>query len=113
MIDSYSFGCLMVNGREYRSDVIVLLHTIVKDWRRVDGHLLQLADIEQYLNPLPNVIVIGTGKFGMMRIAEDLKEHLRSRQVSMNVERTGKAWKTFNHFLRTGEIVAGAFHLTC
>jgi hypothetical protein len=113
VIDSYTFGLMVVDGRGYRSDIIILPHVIVSDWRRQDGHLLQLADIEQYLEALPNLAIVGTGSFGMMRVAEDLEEALRLQAVTMIVERTGKAWKTFNRYLKGGELVAGAFHLTC
>jgi hypothetical protein len=113
VIDDYSFGCITVDGKEYRSDIIILPHTIVPQWRRQEGHLLQLVDIEQHEGSLPRLLVLGTGRFGMMHVAKDLQEWLCSRHITLIAERTGAACKAFNHSLYEGRPVAGAFHLTC
>lgn len=113
MIDSYSFGSMIINGQEYRSDIIVLPGSIVADWRRQNGHLLLFTDIEEYFEVLPNVLVVGTGRFGMMRVDQDLREIFRSQNKSVVAERTHAAWKTFNRYLDAGISEVGAFHLTC
>jgi hypothetical protein len=32
-IDSYEFGRIVIDGREYRADVIILPERVVADWR--------------------------------------------------------------------------------
>ncbi len=45
MINSYRFGKIVVNGRNYSSDVIVFPDRIQGSWWRHKGHELSLKDI--------------------------------------------------------------------
>ena len=112
MIDSYRFGQMVVDGEEFCSDLIILPGRIVPDWWRQDGHLLQPIDLEAYREELPGLLVVGTGKFGMMRLDTSLHEFLARLRVTVIAERTGKAWHIFNDRSQKQEL-AGAFHLTC
>ena len=49
MIDAYGFGRITVDGKKYRSDVIIYPERTVEGWWRVSGHDLCREDIEQIL----------------------------------------------------------------
>ncbi len=113
MIEQYRFGAMVINGSTYNSDVI-LFGTIVKNnWRRIKGHELCVADIDQSIDEFnPGIVIIGTGKFGMMKILPDTESFLQSRQIRLIVQKTGQACETYNRLFQS-ERVLGAFHLTC
>jgi len=113
MIDSYRFGCIVVDGTAYRRDLIVLPSGVVPDWWRQEGHLLQLEDLAPLLPRLPRILVIGTGMFGRLKVAPSVLELLATAGSTPIIERTGIAWQRFNDCLTREEVVAGAFHLTC
>ena len=113
MIDHYQFGKIIINGKSYSSDVIVFGDIVRDEWWRNQGHELCISDIKDAIDEFdPTVVVVGTGKFGMMKILPETESFLESRSIRLIAQKTGKAWKTFNS-LANSEKVLGAFHLTC
>ncbi|EPR37552.1 protein of unknown function DUF498 [Desulfovibrio sp. X2] len=116
MIEAYSFGSMTVDGRVLRRDLLLVGGRVVENWWRGEGHLLTIGDLGAILDapgPLPEVLVVGTGAQGVMRLAKGLAEELGARGMELVAEPTGQAWKTYDSLLRAGRSVAGAFHLTC
>ena len=46
MIENYSFGSITIDGKSYRSDLIIYPDHIDDSWWRVEGHKLCLKDID-------------------------------------------------------------------
>ena len=113
MIDSYSFGEIKVDGVRYTRDLIILPSGVKPNWWRREGHRLCIEDLEEVLEERPEVLVIGTGYSGLMRVPEELIRRLREMGIEVVAQRTGEAWKTYNRLLGEGRRVAAALHLTC
>jgi len=113
MIEDYDFGVMVIGGRRYTRDLILVEDRIYPNWWRKEGHSLCLDDLKVVLNERPDILVIGTGYSGVMEVPKEVVEKLESMGISVIVEPTPKAYKTFNKLLREGKRVAGAFHLTC
>ena len=112
-IESYSFGKMTVPGRTLIRDCQLFHETIVENWRRQQGHFLAMNDLETSLAVTrPRVIVVGTGYFGMMQVAPELIAVMQDRGIRLIVQKTTKAWKTYNE-MYDQENVLGVFHLTC
>jgi hypothetical protein len=111
MIESYSFGRIVVDGKEYRADLKLLPSGITPDWWRQDGHLLQAADMEDVFAAKPRTIVVGTGHDGRMEVARDVRERCREEGITLIELRTGEAVTCYNEL--SGPGTAGLFHLTC
>ena len=111
-IDSYSFGRIVINGKTYTSDVIIYPGTVNSEWWRREGHLLQLADLEEALQAGPDVLVIGTGSFGIMRVPGETVDRITAKGIAVKVERTGKAVEVYNELQGKVTVIA-ALHLTC
>lgn len=111
-IDSYSFGRIVINGKTYTSDVIIYPGKINSAWWRQEGHLLQLADLEEALQAGPDVLVIGTGSYGAMRVPGETVDRISAKGIIVKVERTGTAVEVYNELRGTGTVIA-ALHLTC
>lgn len=63
LIDSYEFGRIAVDGKNYTSDVIIFPDKVLDGWWRKNGHSLHLQDLKKVLEaePKPEVLVVGTG----------------------------------------------------
>ena len=123
MIDSYKFGAIVVNGLRYTSDIIVLPERVIDGWWRKEGHKVCAEDLEEIFNcePKPQVLIVGTGYYGLVKILPEVKDILGSHGIELVAQPTGEACQTFNKLLRHNlsvgksekRVIVGAFHLTC
>ena len=113
MIESYSFGNMIINGKKFSSDLIIFQDIIRENWWRKKGHELCVADIKQAVEDFnPTTLVIGSGKFGMMKVLPETEEYLKAKNIKLIAQKTDDAFSTYNELYRSGKIL-GAFHLTC
>lgn len=112
MIDSYKFGRMVVDGQAYSSDLIIYPDRIDSSWWRNSGHRLSLEDIKEILEEKPEVVVVGTGAYGLMRVDEEVKDYAQSQGIELIVDKTKNAIQKFNK-LAPQKRTIGAFHLTC
>lgn len=113
MIDSYGFGRITINGKRYTNDVIVFSDRVKDNWWRKEGHRLQVEDIETVVKQKPEVLVVGTGCFGLVKIPVETVEFLRSKGVKLIAQKTREACTTYNRLVESGKKVIAALHLTC
>ncbi|MDZ7295312.1 MAG: Mth938-like domain-containing protein [candidate division KSB1 bacterium] len=112
-VESYRFGRIVIDGTAYERDVLVRPGVLDPNWWRKEGHKLQPADIEEVLREdRPEVLVVGTGKYGLMKVAPETKKLLEELGIELVAEHTEGAVETFNS-LEGKKRVVGAFHLTC
>jgi len=112
-IDDYHFGCMVVDGEAYREDVILLPDGVRENWWREQGHSLSVADLAEVFEAAPEVLVVGTGAHGMMRVPEETRRAVEEAGIEPVIECTGDAAGRFNTLAKKDRRVAGAFHLTC
>jgi len=112
MIESYDFGKITINGKRYTTDVIIFPDHVHDSWWRNQGHLLSIEDLREVAQAKPEVLIIGTGYNGYMKVPNEVLGHFTSRSIEVIAEKTGEACKTYNRLASTKRVVA-AFHLTC
>jgi len=114
MIEKYSFGRIIINGKEYRKDVIITTEGVLPNWWRKKGHRLSIEDLEGRINFDLDVLIIGTGYYGIMKVPNEVIEELKKRGVKeVIVKKTKEACEIFNELLNKGVKVVAALHLTC
>jgi hypothetical protein len=111
MIDHYSFGRIVVDGKTYTNDIKIFNNKVKPKWWREEGHRLQLIDMEDVIESKPKTIIVGTGHIGVMKVSEEVREHCRKNGIRLIELFTGEAVKKFNKLAGPG--VIGLFHLTC
>ena len=113
MIDSYDFGQIVINGRCYTSDVIVFPDRVRDSWWRREGHRLHVEDVEGAVQEeKPEVLVVGTGYSGLMKVLPETENYLKSKGIELIVQSTREACETFNRLVKSKRVIA-ALHLTC
>lgn len=113
MIDSYDFGKIVIDGKEYIDDVIIYPTRVDEKWWRRSGHELCLDDIKSVLDERPDVVVVGTGYFGAVKVLQEVKNRLRSEEIELIAQKTSKACETYNNLAREKRRVIATLHLTC
>ena len=113
MIESYSFGKIVIDGVEYTKDLKIIKGKVVPDWWRKSGHRVEIGDVQDILKERPGIVVLGKGKPGLMNPAESLKNLFKENRIELIVESTSKAIQTYNRLYKEGRDVAAGFHLTC
>jgi hypothetical protein len=112
-IENYSFGSIKIDGREYKSDLIIYPGRIDDKWWRREGHLLQMEDLATVLVLKPQVLVVGQGLPGLMMVDGRVEEHCRQNNIEMICLPTAEAVKKFNEAANKKPLVIAALHLTC
>ena len=113
MIENYSFGQILINGKKYNSDLIIFKDYIYDSWWRKEGHNLCIDDIKEIIDEKPDTLIIGTGYYGLMKVPEELIEHIKSSGIKqVIVKKTGEACTEYNKLYKKNNLIA-AFHLTC
>lgn len=113
MIDKFSFGTITVNGQTYNSDIKIIKGDVVQDWWRTSGHTVDVDDVHDILQTKPDILVIGRGAPGYMRVTGALREYAANHGCELIEEKTTTAIDTFNRFVKEGKNVAGGFHVGC
>jgi hypothetical protein len=104
---------MTVKGTRYHQDLKIIRGEVIGNWWRQQGHRLATDDIDDIMKARPQILVIGTGYAGNMRLPDAVRQTLESSQIKVIVQTTGDATATFNRLVAEGKDVAGAFHLTC
>ena len=112
MIDAYSFGQIKVDGRTYRSDVIIYPEKINSFWWRKEGHNLGLDDLQEVIDYRPDFLIIGQRKIGIMKVSPEVHTHMLKKGIRLFIAHTTQAVQKYNELAKTKKVVA-ALHLTC
>ena len=113
-IDTYSFGTIRIDGKDYSSDVVLLGGDVRSSWwREAGGHVYAAEDFGEVLAAAHEVVVLGTGYFGRVKVLDETLAALAEAGSEIVVERTGGAVECYNRFAADGRDVAAALHLTC
>ena len=110
-IDSYRFGQLIVNGQNYTSDVIIFPDR-VKDWWRKTGHQLHPGDLSEVMAAKPEVLIVGTGAFGLVKVLPEVPPSLEAAGIKFIAQPTKEACHTYNQLCHSQKVVA-VLHITC
>jgi hypothetical protein len=103
---------MVVDGERYTKDLILLPDRVIPNWWREQGHRLSVKDLEEVFAAQSEVLVVGTGAHGVMKVPPETRQATREAGVELRIADTDRAWRLYNE-LREKRRTAGAFHLTC
>lgn len=111
-IDSYRFGEIVISGQKYSSDLVIFPDRVRDSWWRKTGHQLCLEDIAEVIAENPEVLLVGTGASGLMKVLPEVEQAAQAQGIRLIVEPTDRACNTYNQLCHSQRLVA-ALHLTC
>lgn len=112
MIENYCFGSFMIDGREYNYDIKIKGEEIIP-WKCIKHHTVTLEDINELLEPKPEILVIGTGDSGLVHVEDEMLKLAESEGIKVIVKPTGEACEEYNKFLGENKKVCAILHNTC
>jgi len=110
-IDGTSFGSITVEGEQYPHDVWILADGSIR--RRNRNHEFTLNEFDFLLKGKPELVIVGTGQSGCVRVDKEAVELAVKQGVKIIDDITPDALKQYNEAANAGRRVAGAFHVTC
>ena len=113
MIEGHSFGSMTISGKRYTSDLKIINGQVFPDWWRKTGHSVAIDEVTDILNAKPDYLIIGSGKFGLMKVSDRLRRCCEECGIQLIIKPSKAAVKIYNKMHADGKNVAGAFHITC
>jgi hypothetical protein len=111
-IESFSFGNIAIEGKNYTTDVIVYPDRVESNWVREEEHRPQISEFADIVKTEPEILIIGTGYAGVLSVPDQIRNYLTSKGIEVHVEKTKQAIEMFN-VLRHKEKVVAVLHITC
>ena len=116
-IESFNFGFIVVDEKQYAGDIIIFTDGTVKERNhgkgRLGSHTISCSEIETLNRERPDVILIGTGVHGMARLARDAERYLTLPELNLSLLPSPLVVKKYNQYVEDGEKVAALIHVTC
>lgn len=112
-IESYSFGLIKIDGKEFRSDLIIYPDHVDDKWWRREGHLLQMEDLTEVFSSKPEILIVGQGLPGLMTVDKNVEEYCRELNIELINLPTPGAVSKYNELANKKPLVIAALHLTC
>jgi hypothetical protein len=116
-IDSFNFGFIVVDEKQYSGDIVILPDGTVKERNpgkgRLGSHTIARSEVEALTKTQPEVILIGTGMQNMARLAHDAEFYMTEPDVNLEIMPSKEVVKKYNQLVEDGEKVAALIHVTC
>lgn len=112
-IDSTKFGEIRVEGETHHSDVYIFWDGEVIETETEVRHQFSTTEFSFLFRKRPEIVIVGTGQYGGLGIAEDVMEFASENDIWLLVLETPKAIQKFNNFVKARRKVAAFIHVTC
>ena len=109
-IDNAYFGSVSIDGRKYNYDLIVSWDGEIAEKDR--KHNISKSELTDILMKEPDVVIVGTGFAGNVKIDPDAEVLAKVEGVELIPLPTQKAVEEFNKLSRRKKAVA-VLHITC
>ncbi len=116
-INKHSFGYITIDNVEYEHDVIIRIDgKVVKRNKQLskkifgNSHKFSKAEAELAFEEGADIIVIGSGHYGELRLTDEARQYFNSKGIEVLLMNTKKAVVKYNEI--DGKVI-GLFHTTC
>ena len=111
MIDSYSFGDIIINGKSHED--IKICNKKIIPWHYIEHHTVTLQDVIEIFETKPNYLVIGIGASGLVTVKQEVIDYAKKHNIKLIIEPTAKAVQEFNKLEKENKKVGAILHATC
>ena len=113
VINSTRFGSVTIDGKIYdrEDNYIVFWDGEMIGLHTAERHLFGKPELEMILKKKPEMVVVGTGVSGLLRVSEEVKTLCREKGIEFIEMVSREAIIKFNKNL--GKRVVAFIHVTC
>jgi len=117
-IDSTVFGSITISGKTYDQVLIVGDKVIERDEAKLNRlfgttHYISDEEVDSLLSNNPELIIIGNGTAGVLKVADKIKKKLKKANINLKILLTPLAVEEFNKQRKTNNRVNALIHTTC
>lgn len=109
--DNAYFGSVIIDGKKYEYDVVVSWDGEILE--RAKAHTFSKAELLDILQKEPEVIVVGTGQSGLVKIDKDAEIEAKIQGVELVAKTTQQAIEEFNKLVKIKKKAVAVIHVTC
>ncbi len=110
-INSVTFGEIEINKKTYFSDMVVWWDGKLE--YREKSHNFTISDFLELAEKKPEIIVVGTGINGIVRILAEAEQAAEEKGIEIFKELSPKAAEMFNGFVADKKKAVALIHSTC
>lgn len=110
MIQAFEFERMVIDGREFSTDVMIYPDGQIKAWKRKDEHDLRAGDVKKIIKQHPKLVLLGLGTIGNLNVRPGVYEKLKEAGIEVLEYKTDKAIETYKE-RREEDGTAALFHL--
>jgi len=116
-VNRLAFGSIVIEGRKYRTDVVIFVDGTVKMRRggflMFGSHEVKEPELEELSRGQPEVIIADTGTDGAAHIATEAQAWAKANNVTLLVRPSHDAIVRLNELVEQKKKVAALIHITC
>jgi len=116
-IDSFRFGSIVIEGRKYGRDVLMLADGTVKQRKggfwKFGSHVFKKEEIDELVRANPEVIVLGTGTNARAKLASDAELLMKEANIELMAVPSHEAVERLTRLVEEGKRVSAIIHITC
>lgn len=117
-IDKLSWAKIKVDGKDYHQVLLVGEEVIPRDVNKLESlfgttHRIGDWEKEKLLANQPEIVIIGNGWSGVLKVDEEFKAKCAKAGVDLRVVLTPKAAEEYNQLIKDGKRVNALIHTTC
>ena len=113
LINSTEFGSIIIDHKTYDTDVIVSWDGKIKEATTVVRHLFGKKELDEILKKKPELIIIGTGDSGFLKVSDEIKKVCSQKRIELIELISKNAIAKFNENASRNKKVVAFIHVTC
>ena len=110
-IDSSYFGSIVIDGKKYDRDVVIFWDGEIQE-KESRSHDFSKEELQDLLMREPEIIIVGTGNSGLVKINPAAEVFARVNGVQLVSKLTPHAIEDFNKYSKRRRVIA-VLHITC
>ena len=117
-ISKIKWGKIEIAEKKYH-DILVYGDTVEeRDYPKLKeyfdtSHEIGKWEVEKLFSNDPEVIIIGTGWFGIVKIPDGMKEEAEKKGIKLKILKSNKAVSEYNKLIDSNKAVNALIHSTC
>lgn len=110
MIQAFEYGRITIADKDYTKDVLISPGGDIGISKRENEHVVTMEDIKPLIKEKPEVLILGLGTIGMVKVRPDVKKKVSAQGIKLHAYKTEKAVELYRD-LRSQKSTAALIHL--